>query len=284
MLNNFEIIKFEKEFFCPTATLDCGQVFRYEKHKDGYLVISKDKCCYLYSDNEYTYIKTTEPNYFKNYFDLTRDYKDIESKILSFNNPFINTSLNYGKGIRILKQDLVEVAFSFIISQNNNITRIKKTIERLSKNYGEKRCFDDIEYYSFPTVETLSKIEEEEYKKLGLGYRSSYIKNFAKLLNEGFDLYSLNALSTDNLIKELTKIYGIGKKVANCITLFGYGRSDSFPVDTWIEKVYKENLGGNETMPNKISIELVNTYKDLSGYVQQYLFYYKRENDKKQKD
>ncbi len=281
MLNNINTIKFKKEFFCPTATLDCGQVFRYKSFKDGYLVISQNKICYLYSDNEYTYIETSDTEYFKKYFDLDTDYNAIQTKIKDFNNEFINTSLGFGKGIRILKQDVVETAFSFIISQNNNIKRIKNSIENLCKNYGEKLCFMGEEYYSFPTFKRLSTVSEEDYKKLGLGYRSSYILNFAKALTNGFDLYSLNSLTTSELIKELTKIYGIGKKVANCITLFGYSRTDSFPVDTWIAKVYKQNLFGKESNEDKISLELVNTYKDLSGYVQQYLFYYKRETEKK---
>ncbi len=281
MQNKLETIKINNEFFCPTATLDCGQVFRYKPFKKGYFLVSKDKCCYLYKDSEYTYIETEYPSYFKKYFDLDNDYNIIQTKIKDFNNLFINSSLEFGKGIRILKQDLIETAFSFIISQNNNIKRIKNTIEKLCENYGEKRYFKGEEYYSFPDYKTLSTVSEEEYKKLGLGYRSSYILNFAKLLSEGLDLNNFNALSTSDLIKELTKIYGVGKKVANCITLFGYSRTDSFPVDTWIEKVYKQNLNGKEVNQDKISLELISTYKELSGYVQQYLFYYKRESEKK---
>ncbi|MBO5927045.1 MAG: hypothetical protein J6Q38_05780 [Clostridia bacterium] len=274
-----QTLKIESEFFCPKATLECGQVFRYKPYLKGYLVFSKDKCCYLYKEGAFTYVECDDATYFKNYFDLARDYKGVYEKVNSFKNSFLTDASNYGKGIRILRQDVVETCFSFIISQNNNILRIKNIIERLCASLGEKYYFKGEECYSFPKVEILACQSLDFYKSLGLGYRDAYVLKFAEKLNGGFNLNALNSLPTLELEKELIKIYGVGKKVADCILLFAFNRTDSFPVDTWIEKLYLENLNGKEKDRNKISKELTLKFGDLSGFIQQYVFYYKRSNN-----
>ena len=272
-----QVLKTESKFFNPKDTLECGQVFRFKPYLDGYLVFSNDKCCYLYEKGEYTYIESDNLDYFENYFDLKTNYQNIYDRVKGYNVDFINNALEYGKGIRILKQDIIETAFSFIISQNNNIKRIQSSIEKICEALGEKKSFKGETYYAFPKVEKLAEVSKEFYRNLGLGYRDGYILEFAKKLVNGFDLLSLSNLSTFDLEKQLTSIYGIGKKVADCILLFAYNRYDSFPVDTWIEKLYRENLNGTLTDRNKISIELTSKFGNLSGYIQQYVFYFKRE-------
>ena len=271
-----QTLKIESKFFNPKDTLECGQVFRFKPYQDGYLVFSLDKCCYLYKKDGFTYIESEDVNYFENYFDLKTDYQKIYDNVKSYGIEFLSSALEFGKGIRILKQDLVETAFSFIISQNNNIKRIQSTIEKLCEALGEKRSFKGETYYAFPKVEKLAEKDVLFFRELGLGYRDAYILELAKKLNGGLDLNFFKSLDTPSLEKELIGIYGIGKKVADCILLFAYNRSDAFPVDTWIEKVYRENLGGLEKDRSKISLELQERFKNLSGYVQQYVFYFKR--------
>ncbi len=269
-------LKIENKFFNPKDTLECGQVFRFKPYLDGYLVFSVDKCCYLYKNGEYTYIESEDLDYFKNYFDLETDYQEIYDSVKKYNVEFLTNALEYGKGIRILKQDIVETAFSFIISQNNNIKRIQSSIEKLCVALGDKKTYMGETYYTFPKFEKIAEKDKDFFRELGFGYRDAYILEFAKNLNKGLDLNSFISLDTPSLEKRLTSIYGIGKKVADCILLFAYNRSDAFPVDTWIEKLYRENLKGKEKDRAKISLELVDRFKNLSGYVQQYLFYYKR--------
>lgn len=271
-----EEITVRTEDLSVKETLECGQVFRYFKSGKGYTVISLNKCAYLYEENGFTHILSNDINYFYNYFDLGRDYSKIKQDIKSFNIEYLDKSVEASKGLRLLRQDPVETAFSFIISQNNNIKRIQNSINKICENCGEKLEFLNETYYAFPSVETLADKSVEFYKSLGLGYRNEYILRFAKLLSGGFDFNSLCNFSTPQIEKELLKIHGIGKKVADCITLFGFYKYDSFPVDTWIEKLYLENLGGTEKDRKKISEELVSKFKELSGFVQQYLFYYKR--------
>ncbi len=271
-------IEFSKEFFNVLDTLDCGQLFRFAPFKAGYIVYSLDKCAYLYEDGENSVIECEDENaeYFYNYFDLARDYSAIFNRAISKSVPALTLSATAGKGIRILNQDKTEALFSFIVSQNNNIPRIKGIIERLCTALGEKKNFDGKEYYSFPTPEIMATMDGEFYKSIGLGYRAEYIRRLAVAITEGFDISAFDELSTKELKKNLVKIYGVGGKVADCVSLFGFHRSDAFPVDTWIEKVYKEDFNGALTDREKISDWFVSEFGEDSGYYQQYLFYYKR--------
>ena len=275
-------IKASASFFNIQDTLLCGQVFRFTKFDEGYLIYSADKCAYCYTYNEQVFIEVEDCDYdyFYNYFDLNNDYYKIYESALNENVDVLTKSLETGKGIRILNQDKFETIISFIISQNNNIKRIKGIIEKLCIALGEKKLFNQKYYYAFPTVERLAKQDLDFYYSIGLGYRAPYIKRFLEEVLNGYNLDHLSSLSTNDLKKALTKIYGIGPKVADCISLFGYHRTDSFPVDTWIEKVYKQDFKGKLKDRNKIAEYFVKRFKDNSGYYQQYLFYYKRSIEK----
>lgn len=275
------ILKVDSEFFNAKDTLECGQVFRYALNNGVYTVYSLDKSCKIYTDKNFTYIDSSDLDYFCKYFDLDNDYSKIYQGVLNLNNEFLSKVANLSKGIRILKQDVTETAFSFIISQNNNVRRIQQIIEKLCKNLGKKVESSDGEFYAFPPVSALANASVEFYKSIGLGYRSEYIKGFALLLESGLNLEDLRSLNTADVTRELLKVKGIGKKVADCITLFGYNRTDSFPVDTWIEKIYKQDLRGTLTNRVKISNELSQKFGNLSGYIQQYVFYYKRSLENK---
>lgn len=181
-------------------------------------------------------------------------------------------AIDFGQGIRILQQDPFETLISFIISANNHIPRIKSIIERLSTALGD-RCDG---FNAFPTAKALSGKDADYYFKAGLGYRAPYIVETARAVKDGFDLDGLQTLSTDKARKELMTLKGVGPKVADCILLFGFGREDVFPVDTWIKKVYNSYFG-HEDNPAKIRKALTDKFGDLSGYAQQYLFFYKRE-------
>ncbi len=280
------IIKFSSEYFSVKDTLECGQVFRFSAYKNGYKICTLDKCAFVYNEGDFAVIECLkeDEDYFYNYFDLARDYQTIFNNATSENIDILTKASMAGKGIRLLNQNLVETLFSFIVSQNNNIPRIKGIIEKLCRNLGEKKCFLGEEYFAFPTAEKMALMDEAFYKSIGLGYRAEYIRRLAKDINDGFDIYQFSALGTEDIKRNLTKIYGVGKKVADCVTLFGFRRGDSFPVDTWIEKVYHEDFKGEEKSPEKISKILVERFKENSGYYQQYLFHYKRKGEKLQKD
>lgn len=277
-------IVFDAEYFNVKDTLECGQVFRFKEFKDGYLVFSLDKCCYAYNEGKNTVIECEDVDYeyFYNYFDLRKDYSSIYNDALKTDEEILVNSAKCGKGIRILNQDKYEAITSFIVSQNNNIPRIKGIIEKLCKGAGEKKSFFGNEYYSFPDSKSLKDKDIDFFKEVGLGYRAEYVKEFINDIENGFDVNSLGSLTTAKLHERLLKIKGVGPKVADCAVLFGYHRGDAFPVDTWIEKVYSENFNGELKDRKKIAEYFVGRFKNNSGYFQQYLFYYKR-NEEKQK-
>ena len=277
-----EKIIFNDTYFNIKDTLECGQVFRFYPHKKGYLVYSKDKSAYCYNENGNAIVQcnANDKEYFYNYFDLDNDYDSIYSLAKESKYEILRVSATLGKGIRILNQDIEETLFSFMISQNNNIPRIKSIIQKLCYALGEKKEFLCKEYYAFPTPEAMANKDIDFFKSIGLGYRAEYVKKLAEAIVNGFDVNWLKSLSTDKIREELIKIYGVGEKVADCVTLFGYHRGDAFPVDTWIEKLYKENFNGKLTDRKKISKWLVEEFGEKSGYYQQYLFYYKRSLEK----
>ena len=164
-----------------------------------------------------------------------------------------------------------------MISQNNNIPRIKNSINAICSFLGDEKNFNGKNYFAFPTVDRLKNQSVDFYKRVGLGYRAEYFFSLAKNLNDRIiDINSIKNLSTKELKKELMKIYGVGEKVDDCVLLFGFRRTDSFPVDTWIDKVYREDFLGTEKNRHKITDFLLGKFKENSGYFQQYLFYYEK--------
>ena len=276
--------KVKDSFFSVKDTLCCGQIFRFSEENGIYQVISGDRLCYAKNENGFVFVDCLDADneYFKNFFDLERDYSKIFNRAISSNYEILVKSATLGKGVRILNQDTIEMLFSFIVSQNNNIPRIKSIIEKLCRGLGEEKTFNDKVFYAFPSIEKMASAPLSFYKEIGLCYRAEYILELAKNISEnGFDLEALKSLSTLELERELLKIKGVGKKVADCVLLFGFRRLDTFPVDTWIDKVYRENFMGKEIDRNKISDYFVKLFNEDSGYFQQYLFYYKRSLENK---
>lgn len=276
-------ILFPNEFFNIKDTLECGQLFRFVPYKKGYAVHTLDKRAYLYEDGYDSVIECNDcdVDYFYRYFDLARDYSEIYRSALGESVDVLSQAANLGKGIRILNQDKTEALFSFIVSQNNNIPRIKGIIEKLCSSLGDKKVFGNETYYSFPAPEKMARADVDFYKSIGLGYRAEYIRRLAVDITDGFNINSLTDLPTKSLKARLTELYGVGVKVADCVSLFGFHRADAFPVDTWTEKVYLQDFGGVLKDRAKIADWFVQKFGDNSGYYQQYLFYYKRIKENK---
>ncbi len=205
----------------------------------------------------------------KDYFDLTYDYRTIVEELLHGEDQFLRKAADYGRGIRILKQEPFEAMISFIISQNKNIPAIKNCIEAICERYGERKTTTDgIIYYTFPGAEILSNANKEELRALKLGYRDEYIIRASKAVAEGeLSLDELMGRSFEEAVKALKQVHGIGEKVANCIALYGLHHIEGFPVDVWISRVINEIYEGQFDK---------NKYQGYAGIVQQYMFYYMR--------
>ena len=270
-----KIIIYDISQFDPMHILECGQIFRYKKNQGEYTVYSSKYKAVIQKSNDSYIILTNNIEYFKHFFDLDNDYNKIKKELT--NNTLLDKAIRFGYGIRILNNDLLEMIISFIISANNNIPRIQKSLEYICTHLGQK--IND--YYTFPTIESLSTANEEFFKKAGTGYRAKYlVDTIRKIYTKEFDIDRLIYLSTKDAREYLMTLMGIGQKVADCILLFGLHRMDVFPVDTWINKIYNENFCTNATTNRAlISKELVKKFKNLSGYAQQYLFYYRRSSN-----
>lgn len=247
------------------STLDCGQAFRWEQQNGKWTAIAFAKRIYIYSTESGILIEGATLDEFntiwRNYFDLDRDYDEIVSNISSHDK--LKEISDFAGNIRILKQDAWEALCSFIISQNNNIPRIKGIIERLCKAYGE-----DIGCgYSFPSSETLASLTVDDLAELRSGFRAKYIIDAAQKVASGeVNLEKLSYIPIEDAINELTKIKGVGIKVANCTLLFGCGRIECFPVDVWIKRAMDTLFDG----------ELPEVAVKYAGIVQQYIFHYAR--------
>lgn len=269
--------------FEPEHIFECGQAFRWYKQEDkSYIAIHKGKVINVKKDGEDIIFYNTNMKDFQNiwhdYFDLGRDYSKIKKELSK--DPILKEAIKFGEGIRILNQEPFETIISFIISANNQIPRIKKSIELISQNYGELiGTYNNEEYYSFPEANVLARVDEKELEEISrVGYRAKYIVNTSKMIHSGeIDLSQVFELSTKEAKEILMKLPGVGPKVSDCVLLFAFNKDDAFPVDVWIGRIMKHFYLEENTKLKDISIYANDKFKDLAGFAQQYLFYYARE-------
>ena len=267
---------------------DCGQCFRWNIEEDrSYTGIWKKNVINVSkTDKKIIFKGICEGNIkdeVERYFDLKRDYKKIKNQLSKIDEN-MKESIKYGKGIRLLNQDLWETIISFIISANNNIPRIKGIIERLSKKYGNEIIWNGKSYYTFPTPEQLKDVTVQEYRELGLGFRDIRLYETTQMiLNKKVDLKEMyNNPNTYEVREQLLTLSGVGPKVADCILLFSdLKRVEVFPIDVWVRRVMND-LYIKQSDENKVSkkqIEKIANEKfgNLAGIAQQYLFYWRRE-------
>ena len=277
----------ESDTFELADIFECGQCFRWNKEDDGSYtgVFHNNVLNVKKKGNKIIFKGICEGNIEKictDYFDLNRDYTKIKEELSKIDDN-LKRSVEYGKGIRILNQDLWETIISFIISANNNIPRIKGIIERLSKAYGKKIVYNNKEYYTFPTPEELKNVTVADFRNLGLGFRDIRLYETTHMvLDKEVDLQKLDKLPTKLAREELLRLSGVGPKVADCILLFStLKRFDVFPIDVWVRRVmnelYIKNEDENKVTKKEIQKLADEKFGDIEGLAQQYLFYWKRE-------
>ena len=264
---------------------DCGQCFRWERNEDGsYTGIAFGRVAKIDYDPDEKVLMihgADEEDFeavWKDYLDLDRDYGEIKT-VLAEKDPVIRQAIEYGHGIRILNQEKWETLLSFIISQNNNIPRIKKCINSLAETLGEYVGeYEGKKYYSLPTPEVLANATLEGLAPCRLGYRAKYlIETAGKVCAEGIgslEVLSSCELSAKETCEALRNYCGVGPKVANCIALFAMRKFDSFPIDVWVKKVMNTMYGIDENDMKKMADFAAENFGEYGGIAQQYLFYY----------
>lgn len=270
------MIKYTGDYFDAGQIHRSGQCFRMCEIEDGrYSVCAADKYTEVLKCDDGWQFMCSEADFesfWKRYFALDEDYGAYRAKI----NPkdkYLTAAADFGSGIRILNQDLWEMVITFLISQQNNISRIRKCIESLCAHYGQRRTTEDGRFYNtFPTAQALACASEEDLRALNLGYRSKYIAKTAKdVAGKKIDLEKIRLLSYDQAKTALLELYGVGTKVADCICLFGLHHMRAFPVDTHIKQVLEREY--KKGFPFR-------RYIGCQGLMQQYIFYYDLINPK----
>lgn len=272
MTDVLEKIKIENcEDFDAAAIFECGQAFRWNPAEEGvYFGVAFNRAAKVVTEDEGAYIICGEGDYeavWHDYFDMERDYAELRRKISR--ERALAEACSFGKGIRILRQDPWEALCSFIISQCNNIPRIKKIVETLCRLCGDRFDFCGEEFYAFPPAERVAELSDGELGTLRAGYRAPYIREAARRVSRGeADLERISGLDTESAKKELLQFPGVGEKVASCTLLFGMGKLDAFPIDVWMKRAIVEFFGEGRF-----------DYRRFGGYAglaQQYMFHYMR--------
>ncbi|APH20371.1 DNA-3-methyladenine glycosylase family protein [Clostridium botulinum] len=271
---------------------ECGQCFRWYKTEEGsYIGVAYGKVIEVEKANNDVILHNATEDDFKNiwaeYFDLYRDYSEIKN-ILS-KDEILAKSVEFGHGIRLLKQDSFEIIVSFIISANNRIPMIKKAIKNISERWGDPIEYKGNIYYSFPTVEQLKDATEDELKACSVGFRAKYIKDTVNKIYQNsieeceqyekeYDMLWIKNQQDDICHKVLQNYSGIGAKVADCVMLFSMEKYSAFPVDVWVKRAMQYFYLAPDVSLKKIRDFGREKFGELSGFAQQYLFYYAREN------
>ncbi|NCB91000.1 MAG: 8-oxoguanine DNA glycosylase [Clostridia bacterium] len=264
------MVKCKTNHFDIEQICDSGQCFRMEHIGEGvYSVIAGDRyvkiaqsggeCVFYCEQEEYE-------GFWSEYFDLDTDYGAYIGSI-DPKDEYLSEAARLGDGIRILRQDLWEMIVSFLISQQNNITRIRRCISNICERYGEKKQTEEGEtYYAFPGPEAFYRLGEDDLKECNLGYRSKYVVRTARDIMEGkVSLEAIEKMSYQEAKAELLKLFGVGEKVADCICLFALHKLEAFPVDTHINQALAKHY--RRGFPKR-------RYKGYRGVMQQYIFYY----------
>lgn len=278
--NGGNVVLSEVRDFDLEQTLECGQCFHFVKFGYNHYGVSAKRHFAEISqtDDAITFHNITMDEYlsiWKDYFDLDRDYSSIKIHLLETDDK-LSEAVEMMWGVRILNQEFFETLISFIISQNNQIPRIKQLVFSLSESYGDFLCeCNGVKFYAFPTPQQLSKISEEELREKKTGFRAPYIADACRRVIDGsISEEHFKGLNEEDARQYLMQIKGVGEKVANCVLLFGVGMRSAFPVDVWIKRIMEDIYFKEDTPKEVIRVKAGEMFGEYGGYAQQYLFYY----------
>jgi len=282
-INNDTVVLDDVQHFSLKQIFESGQCFRWNPGVDGgYVGVAMGRVLEAKQDGHSVAFTPCALNEFngiwRKYFDLDTDYAVIKERVSI--DDIMRKAVEFGDGMRILRQDPWECLISFIISANNRIPRIKSIIERISGRYGKPIEYKGRIYHSFPTPEALASCSADDIWQCRCGYRAPYIVQTACMVANGeADLNAIGQMDYEQAHKALMKLPGVGPKVADCVLLFGMGKGEAFPVDVWIKRVMDRLYLPGASL-KEIKKWAKEAFDGLAGMAQQYLFYYIRENQR----
>lgn len=267
--------------FEPKHVFECGQCFRWIKEENNsYTGVVEGRVINVSKNGDELHLRNANLEDFKevwyDYFDLGRDYGEIKERVALDSN--MKEAIKFGHGIRLLKQDFHEMLISFIISANNSIPRIMKTIVALSVLGGKQLDYGNKSYNQFPDLKTISDMGITTVTDTKMGFRAKYVLDTAsKVSSNGLNRQKLEMLNTLDAKNELMVLKGVGSKVSDCVLLFSGIKYDVFPVDVWVKRVIEDLYLKKETSLKDIHSYGSEYFGKDCGFAQQYLFYYARE-------
>lgn len=258
------------DHFDPDLVFDCGQCFRFAQKEGAWQGVARGRLLRLVREGDDLRIFDMDIAEFESvwlgYLGLTLDYDAVRESFDAADRHLFDAA-DVGQGIRILGQEPWEALISFIISQNNNIPRIRTLVERLCSRCGKKIFANGEEYFAFPTPDEMAALDEVDFAQMGMGYRAAYLVDATRAVRDGrLRLDELYDMPTDRVIDRLKCVKGVGTKVASCVALFGIGKYDAFPIDVWVKRILAKYY------PDRADSD----FGPYAGIAQQYLFYYER--------
>lgn len=269
--------------FSLKYTLESGQSFRWNRIDNAYYGVVEGRILKISQGDTILCVESSTDEdkvsfvpYLRHYLDLERDVPIILSEVN--NDAYMHRAIEKLWGMRILNQELWETVASFILSQNNNVPRIRGIIRRLSERFGERLTLAGYVDYSFPSPDALATVTHEALLACGTGYRANYLQEAAQAVVQGeLSLTAMKQMSYPEAKQALMRQNGIGEKVADCICLFSLGHLSALPIDVWIKRIF-ETLYLRRRATHREIREFAHTYfGDSVGYAQQYLFHYVHE-------
>ena len=260
------------------ALVDSAQCFSWMEYNDGFAGILQGRPVRIWQDETGVYaadgVSRADVRHF---LDLDRDYGAVAAEYAHI--PMAKRAIELYPGMRVLNQDPWEALISFILSANNNVTRIRNLVAAVCRALGEPCAMGELRLYAFPTPEKLANAPEDAPRALGVGYRAPYLRKTAQMICDGFPLYQLKDMDYEQAHCALTSLCGVGDKVADCILLFGCGHTSAFPVDVWVERLLASWFGIVEKDRKKLWKAARNLLGEHAGLLQQFLFHAARIGD-----
>lgn len=256
------------------SLIDCGQCFRWIERDGCFGSVINGEPVWLSVKNGSIVAECGSVAAVRDYLDLDRDYVALARKAKKF--PKVLEAVKACPGLRVLNQPTWDALVTFIISANNNITRIRRTSLALAEKFGEAFDTPRGPLYAVPSPEKLASLSEADLTPLGTGYRAPYLVKTARAVCDGFDLAALRRMPYEEAHEKLVELYGVGDKVADCVLLFGCGHSSAIPVDTWVAKILNTWFGLEGTNRKILQKEARAIFGENAGLFQQFLFHLAR--------
>ena len=266
-------------------SINSGQVFLWEKCGSDWYGINGQDILKINKNAVIKSIQNSKTDFFRKNDNMQEIIKSISK------DKTVKKAIKQYEGLRIFKQDPFQCMISFIISSNSNIQKIKNSLEKITKKFGEKVEIQNKEFFLFPKPEKLARASIEEIKKCGVGYRAPFIKQAAEMVfSKKIDFKYLEKLDYKEAKKNICLIPGVGNKVADCILLFSLNKLEAFPLDTWMIKILEKYYSNEFKIETKtitqkqyeiLHEKIVNYFGPYCGYAQQFLFKMERESHNK---